>query len=113
MTSMTFAPMMNISKILKNNARKTRIASHYEVKPTFYDYLGNLKSYSCNLWTSDTKDNDEAARNKWDLFGELLELKAPNEVLEMGYGWGECAKHLVEKYRCAIYGINVCPEQKE
>jgi len=100
---------------MKRSLKKLkRISSHYNNIPKYYDYLGKLKSYSCNLWYDNlwaAATNDDAAVRKWQKFAEYLDLKATDRTLEIGCGWGESAKYLKKAYGSDITAVNITEEQ--
>lgn len=87
------------------------IAEHYAAPARFYEYLGSLKSYSCNLWGPGIETNDQAAVFKWDWYARLLGLKPGARVLELGCGWGGMAGHFAREYGCKVTALNVSRDQ--
>lgn len=92
------------------------IENHYDSSIRFYEYLENLRSYSCNWWLDKygnvvADNNNKAAVNKWKYYADKLQLNSSMRVLELGCGWGHMAAYFHEIYGCEIVGLNVSQGQ--
>lgn len=86
---------------------------HYDIgNDVFEAMLDRTMSYSCAYWQN--ADNLEQAQlNKLDLICQKLELKAGEQLLEIGCGWGGLARHAAKYYGVEVLGITVSKEQQK
>ena len=86
---------------------------HYDLgNDLFKRMLDKQMTYTCGYW-KDAKTLDEAQEAKLDLVCRKLDLKAGQEVLDIGCGWGSFAKFAAETYGVRVVGITVSKEQAE
>jgi cyclopropane-fatty-acyl-phospholipid synthase len=84
---------------------------HYDIGNDLYRrMLGERLIYSCGYWKN-ASTLDEAQEAKLDLVCRKLNLKPGMRILEIGCGWGNTAKFLVEQYQVEVVGITVSEEQ--
>ena len=78
------------------------IFSHYDIGNGFYaQWLDDSMTYSSGLF--DRSDNlEDAQTRKYEEIARLVDLKAGQNVLEIGCGWGGFAQ-----YAAAVIGANV------
>lgn len=106
-------------KILLHNLYNWQTkARALEVGTTHYDLGNDLFSvmldrrmnYTCGYWKN-AKDLDEAQYNKLELTCKKLMLKPGMKLLDIGCGFGACAKHAAENYGVSVVGITISKEQ--
>ena len=85
-----------IQHALKPNTRKgaeKNIFAHYDIGNQFYaQWLDKSMTYSAALFDR-THDLDDAQSRKYEEVARLVDLKAGQEVLEIGCGWGGFAQY--------------------
>lgn len=103
----------NLFKKNKNDDKK-QIKHHYDVGNDFYKRFldPTFMAYSTGLWREG--DNMEtSAKNKIDLVLSKLDIKASDNVLDIGSGWGMIANYIYEETRCSLTGTSISDEQLE
>lgn len=84
---------------------------HYDIgNDVFEAMLDSSMSYSCAYWQN-AENLEQAQRNKLEMICRKLELKAGEELLEIGCGWGGLAKHAATNHGVKVLGITVSKEQ--
>jgi cyclopropane-fatty-acyl-phospholipid synthase len=68
-------------------------------------------TYSSALFTSLDETLEDGQRAKYRHLATLLDLKAGQEVLEVGCGWGAFALMAAREYGCRVTGITLSREQ--
>jgi cyclopropane-fatty-acyl-phospholipid synthase len=87
-----------------------RTSRHYNTdNDLFASFLGKYKNYSCAFY-EEGDDLDTAQLKKMDLICDELCLRPGENVLDIGGGWGEIAKHMASR-GCRITSINIADEQ--
>jgi cyclopropane-fatty-acyl-phospholipid synthase len=88
---------------------------HYALTPEFYKlWLDDpLMLYTCAYWTDDTRTLEQAQRNKCDHVARKLLLKAGEEVVDVGSGFGGFMFHAHEQYGVKVTAINTTGSQAE
>jgi cyclopropane-fatty-acyl-phospholipid synthase len=85
-----------------SGASGSAVSSHYDVSNEFYRlWLGPSMMYSSALWSTGegSKDLDAAQERKIDFFAQqVLPLRRPARVLDIGCGWGGTLRRVVEKH---------------
>lgn len=104
-----------LSDMLRNPqsvVKSRRVAEqHYDLGNKFYRaMLGETMQYTCAYWQN-AQTLDEAQKNKMDLVCRKLQLKQGERVLELGFGWGNFAKFMAEKYGCKVTAYNISDRQ--
>jgi cyclopropane-fatty-acyl-phospholipid synthase len=97
---------------LQTRVRAFQVAEqHYNLGNDLYtDMLGETMAYTCGYWKhAETLDQSQYA--KFDLVCRKINLKAGENVLELGCGWGSFAKFASENYGCKVTGVNISSEQ--
>ncbi len=90
----------------KNIAKK-----HYDIGNDLYEnMLDKRMIYTCGYWEK-ASNLDEAQEAKLDLVCKKIGLKAGQQVLDIGCGWGGFAKFAAERYGAQVTGITVSKEQ--
>jgi cyclopropane-fatty-acyl-phospholipid synthase len=112
--SLTYLRIWMESKIRnrQNRVRSPEVADlHYNLSNEMYRHiLGETMAYSCAYW-KDAATLDDAQRAKYDLVCRKLNLKAGEQVLDIGCGWGGFANFVAENYGCHVASINISSEQ--
>lgn len=96
------------------NAHLSRrnVAAHYDHGNEFYRlWLDESMTYSCAVFASVNQSLEEAQRNKHRLMAEKAGLKAGDNVLDIGCGWGAFARYAASEYGCQVTGITLSNEQ--
>ncbi len=84
---------------------------HYDLGNDLFErMLDERMTYTCGYW-KDVKNLDEAQEAKLDLVCRKLDLKAGQEILDIGCGWGSFAKFAAERYGVRVVGVTVSEEQ--
>ncbi len=90
--------------------RKT--ANHYSSNTEFMKVvLGETLLYTCAFYEDDNDTLEEAQLNKIRKVAERLKLKATDNVLELGCGWGNAAQFVSKQYGCHVTGVNLTKAQ--
>lgn len=97
---------------LQNLSRALQVANiHYNLDNQLYGYmLGPTMAYSCGYWEN-ANNLEEAQNNKYNLICHKLELKADDNVLEIGCGYGGFARYAAKHYGCKLTCINISTQQ--
>lgn len=91
---------------------RKNIQEHYDLSNDFYAlWLDPTMTYSSALWNRPDMSLEDAQRAKWRSLAESLELKANEELLEIGTGWGGFALFAVKEYGCRVTTITISDEQ--
>ncbi|MFO7578278.1 MAG: cyclopropane fatty acyl phospholipid synthase [Pelovirga sp.] len=86
---------------------------HYDIGNDLYrDMLDSRMIYSCGYWRN-ARTLDEAQVAKLDLICRKLQLQAGQKVLDIGCGWGGCARYLAEHYGVEVVGITISKAQAD
>jgi cyclopropane-fatty-acyl-phospholipid synthase len=109
--------LLFIGSVLGNAGRKSSAFNigrrHYDLgNDLFKRMLDKRMTYTCGYW-KDANNLDEAQEAKLDLVCRKLNLKAGQEILDIGCGWGSFAKFAAEKYGARVVGTTVSKEQAE
>lgn len=85
--------------------------AHYDIGNDLYTaMLDKRLTYTCGYWEH-AQTLDQAQEAKLDLVCKKIGLKAGQQVLDIGCGWGSFAKFAAEKYGARVTGITVSVEQ--
>ncbi|MDM0047584.1 cyclopropane-fatty-acyl-phospholipid synthase family protein [Variovorax sp. J22R115] len=98
----------------RNSRRGSRenIAFHYDLGNEFYaQWLDPELIYSSALHATGNESLEEAQALKLQRIVELLDLKAPMSVLEIGCGWGALALALAGAHGTRVIGLTLSAEQ--
>jgi len=98
----------------RNSRRGSRrnIAFHYDLGNDFYrHWLDPSMTYSSALFEHPGQSLELAQQAKYHRICELLQLKAGQQVLEIGCGWGGFAETAAQKYGAQVTGITLSREQ--
>ncbi|TFH40815.1 MAG: methyltransferase domain-containing protein, partial [Chrysiogenales bacterium] len=97
---------------MQNRVRSRRVVEkHYDLDVNLYlSFLDPYNQYTCGYF-KETDDLDRAQEQKLDLICQKLIISPRDSVLDIGCGWGGCARFAAEKYGCAVTGITISDEQ--
>ena len=91
---------------------KTNVAHHYDISDELYDlFLDSKRQYSCAYFKNETDSLETAQNNKIDHIIKKLNLKANQNVLDIGSGWGSLAIEIAKKSQCTVTGITLSENQ--
>ena len=102
-----------------SNAARTRARDnanfHYSLPPAFYQLwlVDPLMLYTCAYWKDGVRTLEEAQRAKCDHVARKLLLKAGEEVVDVGSGFGGFMLHAHEHYGVKVTAINTTGSQAE
>lgn len=86
---------------------------HYDTgNDLFKAMLDKHMVYTTAYW-QDANNLDEAQEHKLEKICGELNLKAGQQILDIGCGWGSFAKYAAEKYGVSITGVTVSREQAD
>lgn len=97
---------------LQTRVRSLQVAEqHYNLGNELYAaMLGETMAYTCGYWKH-AETLDQAQDAKFDLVCRKIGLKAGENVLELGCGWGSFAKFAAVNYGCKVTAVNISSEQ--
>jgi cyclopropane-fatty-acyl-phospholipid synthase len=85
---------------------------HYDVSNEFYAlWLDRAMVYSCAYFETPDVDLDAAQRAKLDHICRKLSLKAGENFLDIGCGWGALVIHAAQHYGVRAHGITLSSQQ--
>lgn len=98
----------------RNSLRGSRrnIAYHYDLGNDFYElWLDETMTYSSALFESAGQSLADAQLNKYRQLARAADIRAGDEVLEIGCGWGGFAEIAAQQLGCRVTGITLSREQ--
>jgi cyclopropane-fatty-acyl-phospholipid synthase len=99
-----------------NTRRGSRrnISAHYDLGNEFYQlWLDDTLAYSSGIFPTARATLGEASTEKFDRICRKLELRASDEVVEIGSGWGGFALHAAANYGCRVTTTTISQQQFE
>lgn len=91
---------------------RSNIHHHYDIGNTFYSlWLGDTMAYTCAYYPTPAATLDEAQIAKMHHVCRKLRLKAGEQVVEAGCGWGTLALHMARHYGVKVRAFNISREQ--
>jgi cyclopropane-fatty-acyl-phospholipid synthase len=85
---------------------------HYDVSNEFYAlWLDQAMVYSCAYFESPDVDLDAAQQAKLDHVCRKLCLRAGENFLDIGCGWGALVIHAAQRYGVRAHGVTLSPQQ--
>ncbi|MGA8708653.1 MAG: cyclopropane-fatty-acyl-phospholipid synthase family protein [Steroidobacteraceae bacterium] len=91
---------------------RSNIHRHYDLGNEFYSlWLGRTMAYTCAYYPTSDATLDEAQVAKMDHVCRKLQLKAGDNVVEAGCGWGSLALHMASRYGARVRAYNISKEQ--
>ena len=103
-----------VSLIKKNTptGSKKNILAHYDIGNDFYSlFLDSKMMYSSAYYQKTSDDLEQASENKLRLICEKLKLKADDQVIEIGSGWGGFAIYAAQNYACHVTTTTISDAQ--
>ena len=73
--------------------------------------LGEPMVYTSGIYKHGNETLMQAQQHKMDYVANAIDLKAGEQVLDIGCGWGPLVKHLTEKYGAKMTGVTLSKEQ--
>jgi cyclopropane-fatty-acyl-phospholipid synthase len=111
------APLRLAAHWLHRNTRagsRRNISAHYDLGNDFFRlFLDQTMMYSCALFERPEMTLAEASTAKLDAICRRLALGPPDNVLEIGTGWGGFALHAAGRYGCRVTTTTISPSQYE
>lgn len=87
--------------------------THYDLDYRLYEkFLGPYMQYSCNFFNR-ARTLEEAEVEKLEMVCNKLDLRADENLLDIGCGWGGLARFVSETRNCRVTGVNISTEQVE
>jgi cyclopropane-fatty-acyl-phospholipid synthase len=91
---------------------RENIHHHYDIGNEFYSlWLGETMAYTCAYYPTPATTLDEAQTAKMDHVCRKLRLRAGENVVEAGCGWGTLALHMARHYGVKVRAFNISREQ--
>lgn len=91
---------------------RRNIQYHYDVSNDFYGlWLDSRRVYSCAYFKSPDMSLEAAQEAKLDHICRKLDLKADEQFLDIGCGWGGLILHAAERYGVRAVGITLSDDQ--
>ena len=91
---------------------KENIRDHYDLGNEFFKlFLDETMTYSSAMFASSNQTLEAAQVNKYDALCKKMHLRATDQVLEIGSGWGHFAVHAATNYGCKVTTITLSEEQ--
>lgn len=88
------------------------IRDHYDLGNDFFKlFLDDTMTYSSAMFESSNETLEAAQIKKYDALCQKMRLKATDQVLEIGSGWGHFAVHAATNYGCKVTTITLSKEQ--
>lgn len=88
------------------------IRDHYDLGNDFFKlFLDDTMTYSSAMFESSNETLEAAQVKKYDALCQKMRLKATDQVLEIGSGWGHFAVHAATNYGCKVTTITLSKEQ--
>jgi len=102
---------------LRRNTRagaRRNIAAHYDLGNDFYALmLDPTMTYSSAVFDPPEATLEEASVRKLDLLCRRLDLRAGEQLLEIGTGWGSMALHAAARYGVRVTTTTLSRAQRE
>ncbi|MFY0653784.1 MAG: class I SAM-dependent methyltransferase [Cyclobacteriaceae bacterium] len=90
------------------------IRSHYDNQNDLFNwFLGDKMIYTSCYFTDENESLEKAQENKLDLIAQKMQLKAGENLLDIGCGWGTLVAHMAKHYDVNTRGITIAPAGAE
>ncbi len=107
-----------LAAVLRHTQRNTlsgsrrNIRTHYDLGNDFYRlWLDPSLAYTCAYFATPETTLAEAQLAKVDHVCRKLDLRAGDEVVELGCGWGSLGMHAASRYGARVRAFNISHEQ--
>ncbi|CAN5204100.1 cyclopropane-fatty-acyl-phospholipid synthase family protein [soil metagenome] len=91
---------------------KENIRDHYDLGNDFFKlFLDDTMTYSSAMFENSSQTLEAAQVNKYDALCKKMRMRATDQVLEIGSGWGHFAIHAATNYECKVTTITLSEEQ--
>jgi len=101
--------------LLRSNSlmgARRNIQSHYDLSNELFSlFLDESMSYSSGVYRGERDSLEEAQRRKLQMIVDKGRIKASDEVLEIGCGWGSFALYAAQQTGCHVTGITISDAQ--
>ncbi|MFT6029935.1 MAG: cyclopropane-fatty-acyl-phospholipid synthase [Oleiphilaceae bacterium] len=108
-------PVLKWFHRLNENTEKgsrRNIAAHYDLGNEFFKlFLDPSMMYSSGIFPSENATMAEASETKLKRICEKLQLKAQDQVIEIGTGWGGFAIYAAKHYGCHVTTTTISEQQ--
>ena len=110
-------PVRRLIHYLNRNTKtgsQRNIAAHYDLGNDFFELiLDRTLMYSCAIFEHAGATLDEAATAKVDRICRKLDLRAHDQLVEIGTGWGGFAIHAAKNYGCRVTTTTISRAQHD
>jgi cyclopropane-fatty-acyl-phospholipid synthase len=91
---------------------RSNIQAHYDLGNDFFEhFLDPTMMYSAAVFPTWDAPLEDASKEKLDRLCRLLDLRADEEVVEIGTGWGGFAVHAARHYGARVTTTTISAEQ--
>ncbi len=91
---------------------RANIHHHYDISNAFYElWLGQTMAYTCAYYPTAETPLDQAQIAKMHHVCRKMRLRAGEQVVEAGCGWGALALHMARHYGVKVRAFNISKEQ--
>jgi cyclopropane-fatty-acyl-phospholipid synthase len=115
--SLLSRPVLKVFHWLNRNSRHgsaRNISAHYDLGNDLYELmLDKTMAYSCAIFPRAEATLHEAQLAKFDIVCRKLDLKAGDELVEIGTGWGGLAIHAAQHYGARVTTTTISREQHD
>ena len=106
-----FDKLWHMARDNNHEGSKENISAHYDLGNAFYKlWLDGTMTYSSAVFDASGNSLEAAQKRKYAKVMEALELKAGDQILEIGSGWGGFAEEAARN-KATIKGITLSREQ--
>lgn len=98
----------------KNSRAGSRrnISAHYDLSNDFFRlFLDESMTYSSAYFLSPDASLEKAQESKYESICRSLQLRAADQVLEIGSGWGGFAVYAAREYGCKVTSVTISRAQ--
>ena len=110
-------PIRRFIHYLNRNTKtgsQRNIAAHYDLGNDFFELiLDRTLMYSCAIFERAGATLEEAATAKVDRICRKLDLRAHDQLVEIGTGWGGFAIHAAKNYGCRVTTTTISRAQHD
>ena len=111
----TAARRLGVSRLFRRHSQRrdaAAVRSHYDVGNDFYQlWLDRRMVYSCGYFPAGTETIDQAQEAKLEHLCRKLRLRAGEQLLDIGCGWGGLVRYAAQHYGVSALGITLSRAQ--